>query len=176
MKQVVALIGFILILSVSIFSVQAFAEDQKIGFVNMNYALQNVEAGKTAISMLEKEAQAKKKAFSSEEAALNKMAEEFKKQSLVMSEEAKAKKQQELQEKYMKVQQMGAQSEMELRKKEMELTKPIVQKLRVIISDLAKQKGYSMVLEKNENTVLFSQDKDELTNEVISLYNKNNKS
>ena len=44
-----------------------------------------------------------------------------------------------------------------------------------IISDVAKQKGYNLVLEKNENTVLFSQEKDDLTTDVISKFNQQNK-
>ena len=61
---------------------------------------------------------------------------------------------------------------MELQQKEHELIKPIADKLKIVITDMAKQKGYSFILEKNENTVLFSQDKDDLTTDVISTFNK----
>lgn len=148
------------------------ADDFKIAVVDMQKALQSVEAGKKAKSQLEKEVEAKKKKFDSEKASITKMGEEFKKQSLVMSDEARAKKQGELQERIAKLQQEGMETEQELRMKEQQLTQPIINKLRGIVSDQAKKKGYSMVLEKNENTVLFSQDKDDLTSEVVSAYNK----
>ena len=148
------------------------ADDFKIAVVDMQKALQSVDAGKKAKSELEKEVEAKKKQFDSEKASITKMGEEFKKQSLVMSDEARAKKQGELQERIMKLQEKGAQTEQELRMKEQQLTQPILNKLRSIITDQAKKKGYSMVLEKNENTVLFSQDKDDLTPEVVSAFNK----
>jgi outer membrane protein len=149
------------------------AEDFKIAVVDMQRALQNVEAGKKAKAQLEKEVEAKKKQFDTEKAAITKMGEEFKKQSLVMSDEARAKKQGELQERVAKLQQKGMETEQELRMKEQQLTQPIITKLRSLVSEQAKKKGYSMVLEKNENTVLYSQDKDDLTQEVINFYNKN---
>jgi outer membrane protein len=148
------------------------SDDFKIAVVDMQKALQSVEAGKKAKSQLEKEVEAKKKEFDNEKAAITKMGEEFKKQSLVMSDEARAKKQNELQERVAKLQQKGMETEQSLRMKEQQLTQPIINKLRGIVSEQAKKKGYSMVLEKNENTVIFSQDKDDLTQEVVSAYNK----
>ena len=75
----------------------------------------------------------------------------------------------------MRLQEKGAKTEQELRMKEQELTQPIIQKLRTIIAETAKSKGYQVILEKNENTVLFSQEKDDLTSEVIEKFNKGNK-
>jgi outer membrane protein len=154
----------------------AAAEEIKIGIVDMQKALQTVDAGKKAKSQLEKEFNAKKKELQTEEASIKKLGEEFKKQSLVLSDEARAKKQAELQERFMKFQEMTARAQQEIQAKEQELTAPLVTSLRTIIADLAKQRGLSVVLEKNENTVLFSMEKDEITEEVIANFNKKNKS
>ncbi|OFZ52691.1 MAG: hypothetical protein A2428_08840 [Bdellovibrionales bacterium RIFOXYC1_FULL_54_43] len=154
----------------------SFAEDIKIGVVDMQKALQTVEAGKTAKAQLEKEFNAKKKELQSEETSIKKMGDEYKKQSLVMSDEARAKKQGEIQERIMKFQELTARSQAEIQQKEQELTRPIINRLRTVIGDLAKQRGYTVVLEKNENTVLYSMDKDDLTGDVISSYNKQPKS
>ena len=154
----------------------ARAEDIKIGTVDMQKALQSVDAGKKAKAQLEKDFNAKKKDLQNEEAALRKMTEEFKKQSLVMNEEARAKKQGEIQERIMKYQEATSKSQMEIQQKEHELTEPILNKIRGIITDMAKSKGYSMILERNENMVLYSPEKDDLTQDVISAYNKKNAS
>jgi outer membrane protein len=152
---------------------RASAEEAlKIGIVDMQKAIQMVEAGKKAKAQLEKEVSAKKKELETEGTSLQKMFEEFKKQQLVMSDEARAKKQGELQERGMKFEELKQRSTMELQKREHDLTKPIIDRLRGVISELAKQKGYSVILEKNENTVLFSLDKDDLTTDVISNFNK----
>jgi len=152
----------------------AFAADEsaKIGTVDMQKALQSVEAGKKAKAQLEKDFNAKKSELQKEEAAIKKAGEEFKKQSLVMSDDARSKKQAELQERIMKFQELTARSQAEIQQKERDLTSPIIVKLRTIIADTAAKKGYTVVLEKNENTVLFSHDKDDLTTEVINAYNK----
>ena len=156
-------------------SVTVRAEEIKIGVVDMQRAIQSVEAGKKAKGQLEKEFNARKKELQTEEASIKKMGEEFRKQSLVLTDDARAKKQAELQERIMKFQELTARSQQEIAQKEQELTQPIVAGIRKIIGDLAKQKGYSVILEKNENTVLFSLDKDDLTSEVITAFNKGGK-
>jgi outer membrane protein len=152
------------------------AEENKIGTVDMQKALQTVDAGKKAKSQLEGEFTKKKTELQKEEAAIKKLHEEFQKQSLVMTEAARTKKEAEIRERVMKFQESTQRSQNEIQKKEQELTVPIIEKLRSVINGLAKSKGYSVVLEKNENTVLFSQEKDDLTKEVIEAYNKGNKS
>jgi outer membrane protein len=152
------------------------SDTQKIGTVDMQKALQSVEAGKKAKAQLEKDYNAKKKELQNEEAAIKKMDAELKKQSLVLNEEARQKKIMELQERIQAFQQTTLKSQQEIQQKEHELTEPIVGKLRAIIKDTAKAKGYNLILEKNENTVLFSQEKDDLTTEVVNLYNKQGKS
>jgi outer membrane protein len=150
----------------------ARAEDQRIGTVDMQKALQTVDNGKKAKAQLEKEFKAKQKEVQEEEASIRKAGEELEKQSLVMNEEAKNRKRGELQQRIMKLQESTARSQQELQAKEHDLTKPIIDRLRSIIADLAKKKNYTVVLERNENTVLFSQDKDDMTQEVIDSYNK----
>jgi outer membrane protein len=157
----------------TLFAPIARAEDAaRIGTVDMQKALQAVEDGKKAKSTLQKDFDTKKKELQGEEASIRKMTEEFKKQSLVMSDEARAKKQGELQERIMKFQEKTGRSQEEIQRRERELMEPILTRLRGVITEVAKAKNYTVVLEKNENTVLFSQDKDDLTNEVVSSYNK----
>jgi outer membrane protein len=154
----------------------AHAEDApKIATVDMQRALQSVDAGKKAKAQLEKEFNAKKKELQAEETAIKKMGEEFKKQAAVMNEDARGKKQAEIQARIMKFQETTGRSQAEIQGKEHDLTQPIIVKLRAVIGELAKSKGYTVVLEKNENTVLYSLDKDDLTEQVIAAYNKANK-
>jgi outer membrane protein len=148
------------------------AEDTKIATVDMQKALQSVDEGKKAKTQLETEFNAKKKQLSSEEANLRKITDDFKKQAAVMSDEARARKQGEIQEKVAKFQEETQKSQMEIQQKERELTDPILAKLRGVIQNIAKNKGYSTVLEKNDNVVLYSLDKDDLTTDVIAAYNK----
>ena len=149
----------------------ASVEPVKIGVVDMQRAIQGVDQGKKARGQLEKEFNSRKESLQKEEAAIKKMGEEFRKQSLVMNDDSRAKKQQEIQERVMKFQELTARSQQEMVQKEQELTLPIIQKLRAIIGEMAKTQGYSVILEKNENTVLFSLDRDDLTEEVVKRFN-----
>ncbi len=155
-------------------STSSFAAEatQRIAVVDMQKALQLVEAGKKVKAQLEKEFNAKSTQFQQEEAAIKKMNEELQKQSLAMSDEARAKKQAELQSRFMKFQQGYQQSQEELQSKERTLTQPIITKLRNIIGEVAKNKNYSIVIQKNDVFVLHSEDKDDLTNEVIKIFDK----
>ena len=47
---------------------------------------------------------------------------------------------------------------------------PILTKLRKIVGDVSKAKGYSVVLDKNENAVIFFDPAHDLTDEVIKKY------
>src|SRR3954463_3237600 len=149
MKQIALVCGIVFGLHAGFAApASAATEDIKIGVVDMQLALQSVEAGKKAKSQLEKEFNAKKKELQSEEASIKKMTEEFKKQSLVMSDEARGKKQGELQERILKFQELTARSQSEIQQKERDLTQPIIGKLRGIIADTAKKRSYTVVLEK----------------------------
>jgi outer membrane protein len=153
---------------------RAHADETRMAVVDMQKALQTVEVGKKAKAELEREFDSKRMSLEAEKSSLDKDGQAFKKQSLVMSDEARGKKQGELQERYMKLQQDFAQSQQEMQKKSQELTDPILAKLRTTIAELAKQKNLTFVFEKNENNVLFSQDKDDITQDVIKNFNQKN--
>jgi len=165
MKQVIFLLG-ILVAS------HASAKDISIATVDMQRALQTVESGKRARAQLETEFNKKKGELQTEESAIKKMTDAFKKQSLAMSDQARNKKQMELQERIGKFQENTTRSQVEIQQKERDLTGPIISKLRSVIRDLAQKKNYALVLEKNENTVLYSLDKDDLTQEVITAFDQ----
>lgn len=154
----------------------AFAETtpatgSKIATVDMQKALQTVDAGKKAKTQLEKEFNTKKKMLDDEQTAIKKLTEEFKKQTMVLNEESRAKKQQEIQERMMKFQDQMMRSQTEIQQKEGELTAPIVKSLKAMVKEMASKKGYSLVLDKNEQTVIFSEEKDDLTEELVKAYN-----
>lgn len=150
----------------------AMGADIKIAVVDLQKALQSVDSGKSAKSTLEKEFNEKKKSLQAEEESIKKMTEDFKKQAAVLSEEAKGRKQNEIQERLIKYRELFSKSQFEIQNRERQLTEPIIGKLRGIVSDLGNKQGYTIILEKNENSVLFSQPKDDLTEEVIKSFNK----
>jgi outer membrane protein len=143
------------------------AEEMKVGIVDLQRAIQTSDAGKKAKSQLEEAFNKKKKELQSEEANLKKLQEEFQKKQSALSDSAKKEQQMKLQEKFMRYQDLLQKSQAEIQKKEQEMSEPIIRKIREKVNEIAKKKGYNLVLEKNDNVVLFSQDKDDLTEEVM---------
>ncbi len=150
---------------------KADATPFKIALVDLQEALQSVEAGKNAKSQLEKEMTAKRKSLEKSQAALQKETEEFEKKAAVMNETARAAKQAELQKKIAEFQKSFGESQMELQKRERELTKPIIDELRSIVEGMGKAQNYNLVLEKNEGAVLYAQNGTDLTKDVITAFN-----
>src|SRR4051812_40696816 len=108
------------------FSLSAHAAaDIKIAVVDLQKALQSVDAGRKAKGSLEKEFNDKKKSLQAEEEAIKKMSEDFKKQSLVLSDEAKARKQNEIQERLLKYRELFGKSQFDIQNRERQLTEPI---------------------------------------------------
>ncbi len=167
---------FIIFFGITFLSLTSVASDGfKLGLVDLQKALQNVEAGKNAKKSLEKEVTSKRTELEKRQTDLQKEAEGFEKKSALLSEPAKTKKQQELQKKFMELQKEAAESQMDLQKKERELTKPIIDELRTVIESLGKDKGLTLILEKNEGAVLFAQGGEDLTDQVIEKFNSSRK-
>ncbi|HWU44071.1 MAG TPA: OmpH family outer membrane protein [Bdellovibrio sp.] len=145
--------------------------ESKVAVVDMQKAIQSTSAGKKAKADLESDFNKKKKELEKKEADLKKMGEELEKKKSVLSEEALGKKQTEFQEEMLKYREVVGKSQSEIQKKEMELTAPILEKMKKVIAKLAKEKGYSLVLE-NSQAILFSAAENDLTDDVIKAYEK----
>ena len=147
----------------------------KIAYVDLQKALQSVDAGKKAKAQLEKDVQAKRSELEKTQAQLQQEAEQFEKKAAILNDQAKAAKQAELQKRFMEFQKTAADSQMELQKRERELTGPLIQELRAIIEGVGKERGLTLVLEKNEGAVLYAESGSDLTDEVVGRFNKTHK-
>ena len=166
-------------LLVTFLATRLFAIDAgafKIAFVDLQKALQTVEAGKIAKGNLEKEVQAKRAELEKKHAELTSEAEALDKKAAILNDTAKQIKQTELQKKLMELQKNATESQMDLQKKERDLTAPIISELRAIIEGIGKEKNYTLVLEKNEGGVLFAQSGEDITDIVIEKFNSTHKS
>lgn len=160
------------LLTLPLSAVAADAPGAKMGYVDLQKAIQETSTGKKAKKDLEGEFNKKKKELEKKEADLKKMSEDFEKKSMVLSDELKMQKQSELQQEMLKYRELVGKSQMEIQKRERELTMPIVEKLHSIIADIAKKDGYQFVLEKNEQSVLYADKQADLTDRVLKEYEK----
>jgi outer membrane protein len=163
-----------LVLALSFVTAAGFANaaETKIGYVDVQKAIQATGAGKKAKEALDGEYGKRKKDLDKRKADIEKMNQDLEKKKTVLSEEVMGKKQMELQEEMMKFQKTVAENQMEIQKKEKELVEPIIEKMRKVIEKVAQDKGYSMVLEKQGQNVLYAQKDADLTDTVVQAFEK----
>ncbi len=145
---------------------------EKVGYVDVQEAIKSTAAGKKAKSSLDAEYEKRKKDLDKKKAEIEKIGQELEKKKAVLSEEVLGKKQMELQEEMMKFQKTVGENQREIQEKEKELVEPILKKMKTVIEKVAQQKGFSMVLEKQANNVLFAEKNVDLTAAVVEAFEK----
>jgi outer membrane protein len=149
----------------------AHAAEQKIGYVNLQAAMNDVEEGKTAKAELKKEFDQKQKVLDEKQNELKKLKEDLEKQAIVMSEETKREKQMDFERRVMEVQQLFVKLQQELGEREREKMKVIIDKMEVVIKEIAEGGGYAYVFEQQNAGILFAPQSDNLTAELVRKYN-----
>lgn len=161
-----------MMIAMAVMMAASFAQAQaKVGFVDMQKAIQSTSAGKKAKDTLEADFNKKKKELEKKEADLKKMGEDLEKKKSVLSEEALGKKQAEFQEEMLKYRDVVGKSQVEIQKKERDLTAPILEKMKKVIAKIAKEGGYTVVLE-NSQMVLYADQAADLTDAVVKAFEK----
>lgn len=161
-------LNLVAVLMAALFSFSALAE-QKIGFVDVRKAVESTKAGKKVKTELEAEFKKREKNLKKRAEDIKKMTEDFEKKSAVLSEDARGKKQQEIQEEMLKYNQEVAKNTSDIRKKEQDLMEPIFKKMQNVINDIAKKQDYSLVLQSRDN-VLYAKKEVDLTDAVIKAF------
>jgi outer membrane protein len=165
----------------------AFASDIKVGTVDVQKALQEVKKGRDAKSTLETEFNAKKKKIEEEQTSLKKGQEDLEKaaKNVALSQGARDKKMADFQKRAQAFQELVQRSQMEMQQREVDLTKPIIEGIRVLVAEVAKKKKIGLVFEANSaapnsggvssNPLLYAEEKVDLTDDVIKSYDDKNK-
>lgn len=144
----------------------------KIGYVDMQRVLNEVEDGAKAKDRLKKEFNEKQAQLDRKQEELKRKKEDYDKQSLVLKEDVRRQKQQDLQQDFIELQQLYAKLQKELSENELGLTKEIFDKAQSIIADIAQKDGFTLILDKMEGRILYALPSMDITNEVIRKYNE----
>jgi len=151
---------------------RAYAEDIKIGSVDLIKALNESDAGKKAKSDLESLIKTKQATLDEKGKAFEKMKGEIEKQSSVLSADARKTKEEELEKMARDYQRLVSDSQSEIKKKEGEFTSDIIKELRVIIQKIGTEEGYSIILEGSDGQILYAKKELDLTDLVIKKHNE----
>jgi outer membrane protein len=158
-------------LAVSIlFSPLARAE-LKLGYVDLQRALGEVEEGRAAKARLQSMIESKEKEITKEQEGLRKEKEVLDKQASAMSEEARQQKNNDLQKKVMELAQKWEKARQDMGAKERTELQAIFAKLEPIIANIAQREGMTMVFEKSGAGLVFAPPHLDMTNELVRMYN-----
>jgi outer membrane protein len=162
---------FLLVFAIAIAARSASAaEGMKIGYVDVQRAVQEVEEGKAARARLQTELQQKRNDLEKKRADLEKMKADYDKQAPVLSDDAKRKKQEELQKAFVEAQTAGQQMQEELSAKEQEAMQTISKRLIQVVAEISDKEGFTFVLDKA--ALLYAPAASDVTNEVVRRYNE----
>lgn len=160
----------IILLLTCVFDAQG--ADMKIGFVDLNKALNESEKGKNATEVLENMVKSKKSVLIEKEKELKNLDDELKKQASVLTPESMKSKTEEFNNLYKNYQRMVKDFQEEVQKKEAELTRQIQEDLIKTIQNIGEKEKFHIIFEKNASGILHAQKQIDLTDKLIKQYNE----
>ncbi len=169
-KSIVRMMSTVaLTLAVSLPATAALAADTTIGYVNLARALTEVKEGKRAMDRIKVTFEKKQTALLSKEKGLKTMKDQL--DAASANDPATQAKRAEFEAKVMELQQLLYKEQQVLEQLKGKELAAIRTKMQKIIAKVGKSNGYTLILEIQENRLLYAKPHLDLTNEVIRKYN-----
>ena len=156
-------------------TVRVYSADIKIGWVDMQKAVNECNAGKEAKRTLSNEVEKVQRLIAEKQKELQEMKGSLEKQGLMLTPEARASREKEFQTKLRDSQRWGEDVQNEFNQKRIEMERNISSGLVKVVQEIGAKEGYTVILEKNENIVLFTSKSIDLTDLVIKAYDMQKK-
>lgn len=125
------------------------AMSQKIGHINADSLLQMMPETMEAQKQLEAYGSQLEKDLGEMENELQAKIEKFRKDQNMYTELTKQTKTQEIQELQMRIQDYSQKAQQDLQEKQVELLTPIIEKATNAVKDVAKEEGYTYILDSS---------------------------
>ncbi len=153
----------------------SLAAELKIGCFDIQRAMNECNAGKEAKKTISKEMEKLQRLFAERQKELQTMKETLEKQAPMLAQDARATKEKEFQTKVRDYQRWLEDNQKEIQQKGLELERKILADIQKVIQKMGMDEGYTLVLEKNENIVLFASKSIDLTDRVIKIFDAQKK-
>jgi outer membrane protein len=164
MKKYFLLTGCLLIMAI-------FADAQRYAIIDSKYILEKVPEYKESQSRLDQYSAQWQQEIETKQTALDKMYKDFDAEQVMLSDELKKKREDELYNKEKEVRDLQKKRfgfEGDLFKKRQELIKPIQDRVYNAVQKLAVDKQYDFILDKSEGiTVIFADPKLDKSDDVL---------
>jgi outer membrane protein len=140
----------------------SFAQNLKFGHINSSELIQLMPQTKQSDSTLKKYAESLDSQLKGMSAELQSKYQKYQQQGDSLPEPIKAAKEKELQDLQQRTQDFQQTAQESIQKKKEELYGPILKKAEAAIKDIAKEKGYSYILDTSVGTVIYAQPSDDI--------------
>ncbi|MFN8627527.1 MAG: OmpH family outer membrane protein [Candidatus Binatia bacterium] len=150
----------------------AWAESApKIGFVDMQRALLETDAGKKAQQELKDRTEKVQSKLKKEKDEIDGLRERLEKQATTMKSEERSKLEDDYRKKARAFDNEVQDSQVELQKKEKELTGAILKDLQTIILDYGQAENYTVILSTDSGAVIYGAKSADVTDTIVQRYN-----
>lgn len=153
------------------FATMAPAQDIKIGYVDLQRALNECDAGKKAKEDFKRQVDRLQGDLEKQKQQIETLRDQLEKKALVMKEDERRNLENDYRKRLRDFERNYKDSQGELQVKDNELTAEIIKSLQKVIQAYGKKEGYALILENSSSTVLYSNQNADLTDFIIQEFN-----
>jgi len=148
------------------------AEPSKIGVVDMQRFQDHSKNFQQIKQKLKTKYEDLQKKLDEEKGELVRLEEEFKKQSMMLSLDAKEDKAKELEKKRRYYKYLAEEYTQQMKDAELEARREVVKELEKVVEKIGQKGGYLMVLERRTLGLIYYNDAIDITDKVIQAYDE----
>ncbi|MBF4518511.1 OmpH family outer membrane protein [Flavobacterium sp. ANB] len=170
---------FIFLALIVVYTSQAQTRTTRIGYIDMEYILENVSDYKEAKAQLELKAQKWKQEIEAKKLEINNLKESLKAEKALLTKELIDERQTEikfLEDEMLSYQEKQFGADGNLIRHKAALAKPIQDQVFTAVQDIAEAKNYDFVFDKSSDlTMLFSNKRFDISDQVLRILNRTDK-
>lgn len=145
----------------------AFAESQKIAVVDLQKVLQTSKAGQAAQKQFQAETKEAQSEVSKKREQFEKQQDELRSQATSLSDKARGEKQEKLIEVKKDLDRSMQDLQESLERKNQQIVSDLLRNVKAVVAEIGKKGGYSIVLEKNSQGLIYVDGVNDITEDVI---------
>jgi outer membrane protein len=150
----------------------AEAAQMKIAVVDSGEVIFNSSAGKRVQETLKRKNEELSRDLDRRSKDLRQMIDAYEKQAAIMKKEARQRKEEELTRKGADFKRKWQSSEQEFAKLREQELKPLLEKFNRVVEQVARDDGYTLILNKQPGLVLYFDNAIDITNKVRSAFGR----
>lgn len=143
----------------------------RVAVVDMQRALNECDAGKKARDQVKSKFEKAQDSLKREREDLDRRREDFDKKAIVLKEEERRNLEKDLETRALDFKRKYEDFQRDLKRTDNELTSSIVEGLYQTVQEYGSSKGYNLVLEASNGALLYSDKANDITDEIVKIYN-----